>query len=79
MSETTSGQCPVFDAGRAHPTYANTNTEWWPNKLNLKVLAKNTPVSNPLAADFNYAEAFEALDLDAVKADLAEAMTKSYA
>ncbi|RAX46592.1 catalase/peroxidase HPI [Arthrobacter sp. AQ5-05] len=78
MSETTSGQCPVFDAGRAHPAYANTNTEWWPNKLNLKVLAKNTSVSNPLDAGFNYSEAFEALDLEAVKADLAEAMTRSY-
>ena len=78
MSETTAGQCPVVGAGRVHPTQGNANTEWWPSKLNLKILAKNTQVSNPLDEDFNYAEAFSALDLSAVKADLAEIMTQSH-
>nr|WP_236014692.1 catalase/peroxidase HPI [Microbacterium stercoris] len=53
------------------------NTEWWPNKLNLKILAKNPAVANPLGEDFDYTEAFQALDLAAVKADLAAAMTES--
>ena len=48
------------------------NAEWWPERLNLKVLAKNPAVSNPLGEDFDYAEAFKALDLAAVKADIAE-------
>ena len=79
MSEATTGKCPVFHGGgRTHPTHGSANTEWWPNKLNLKILAKNTQVSNPLDENFSYTEAFEALDLDAVKADLAETMTKSY-
>ncbi|MEL5992510.1 catalase/peroxidase HPI [Microbacterium sp. 9H2] len=53
------------------------NAEWWPNKLNLKILAKNPSVANPLGEDFDYTEAFNALDLAAVKADLAAAMTES--
>ena len=78
MSETSTGKCPVMHGGRTHPTSGSANTEWWPSKLNLKILAKNTAVSNPLDEDFDYAKAFEALDLEAVKADLAETMTKSY-
>ena len=75
MSETTAGQCPVVGQGRIHPTQGNANTEWWPNKLNLKILAKNQQVSNPLDEDFDYIEAFNALDLEALKADLIENMT----
>ncbi|MGH3654440.1 catalase/peroxidase HPI [Glutamicibacter sp.] len=75
MSETTAGQCPVVGAGRIHPTQGNANTEWWPNKLNLKILAKNQQVSNPLDEDFDYIEAFNALDMEALKADLIENMT----
>ncbi|MGL3804463.1 catalase/peroxidase HPI [Paeniglutamicibacter sp. R2-26] len=78
MSETSTGKCPVMHGGRTHPTSGSANTEWWPSKLNLKILAKNTAVSNPLDEDFDYTKAFEALDLEAVKADLAETMTKSY-
>ncbi|CBT74486.1 MULTISPECIES: catalase/peroxidase HPI [Glutamicibacter] len=75
MSETTAGQCPVVGQGRIHPTQGNANTEWWPNKLNLKILAKNQQVSNPLDEDFDYIEAFNALDMEALKADLIENMT----
>ena len=77
MSETTAGQCPVVGQGRIHPTQGNANTEWWPNKLNLKILAKNQQVSNPLDEDFDYIEAFNALDMDALKADLAACMKDS--
>jgi catalase-peroxidase len=68
--------CPVFQ-GRVHPTMGDANREWWPNKLNLKVLAKNPAVANPLGTEFNYAEAFSSLDLAAVKADIAEVLTTS--
>ncbi|MGC0269890.1 hypothetical protein ACPROK_09925 [Glutamicibacter soli] len=61
MSETTAGQCPVVGAGRVHPTQGNANTEWWPSKLNLKILARTRQVSNPLDEDFDYTEAFSAL------------------
>jgi catalase-peroxidase len=53
------------------------NREWWPNKLNLKVLAKNPAVANPLDEDFDYAAAFSSLDLAAVKRDIAEVLTDS--
>jgi catalase-peroxidase len=68
--------CPVFQ-GRVHPTMGDANREWWPNKLNLKVLAKNPAVANPLGAEFSYAEAFSTLDLAAVKADIAAVLTTS--
>jgi catalase-peroxidase len=53
------------------------NREWWPNQLNLRILAKNPPVSSPLGGDFDYAAAFKTLDLAAVKRDIAEVLTTS--
>jgi catalase-peroxidase len=71
-----SGGCP-FAPGLVHPTMGDANSEWWPNKLNLKILAKNPPVANPMGEDFNYAEEFKTLDLAAVKGDIAEVLTDS--
>src|SRR3954466_1633927 len=69
--------CP-FHGGRApHPTQGEANRGWWPDRLNLRILAKNPAVANPLGEEFNYAEAFESLDLDAVKRDIGEVMTTS--
>ena len=68
--------CPVAH-GLVHPTQGDANQDWWPNRLNLKILAKNPAVANPLGEDFNYAEAFSSLDLAAVKRDIAEALTTS--
>src|SRR5262252_8689410 len=65
-------KCPVV-----HSTEGRSNRDWWPNRLNLKILAKNPPVANPMGQDFNYAEAFKTLDLAAVKRDLEEVMTTS--
>jgi len=70
------GKCPVIHA-QPHPTTGSANNVWWPNQLNLKVLAKNPAVSNPLGADFDYAEAFKSLDLAAVKKDIEETLTTS--
>ena len=70
------GSCPVLP-GRVHPTAGDANSEWWPNRLNLKILAKNPAVSNPMGEDFDYAEAFSGLDLAAVKRDIAEVLTDS--
>ncbi|WP_212827402.1 catalase/peroxidase HPI [Polymorphospora rubra] len=60
-----------------HPTQGGGNRGWWPNQLNLKILAKNPAVANPLGEKFDYAEAFKALDLPAVKRDIAEVLTNS--
>ncbi len=70
------GECPVLP-GRVHPTAGDANTEWWPNRLNLKILAKNPVESNPMGGDFDYAEAFSSLDLAAVKRDIAAVLTES--
>ena len=53
------------------------NDYWWPNRLNLDPLRDNDPASNPLGADFDYAEAFAQLDIDVLKADLIDVMTTS--
>lgn len=55
----------------------HSNRDWWPNQLNLQVLHQHSPRSNPLGADFDYAEAFKGLDVEAVKQDLIEVMTTS--
>lgn len=69
MSE--NGKCPVTGMTK-HSTAGGgtTNRDWWPNQLNLKILHQNCKARNPLGDDFNYAEAFKQLDLDAVKKDL---------
>jgi len=56
---------------------ARSNQDWWPNQLNLKVLQQNSPQSDPMGEEFNYAEEFKTLDLDAVKKDIMEVMTTS--
>ncbi|MFC7244263.1 catalase/peroxidase HPI [Catellatospora aurea] len=70
-------RCPVAHGRAPHPTQGDGNRGWWPNQLNLKILAKNPAVANPLGEDFDYAEAFAGLDLAAVKRDIAEVLTTS--
>ncbi len=64
--------CPV-----ANTTVLRMNRDWWPNQLDLRVLRLNHTASNPMGEDFNYAEEFKSLDLDAVKRDLEAVMTTS--
>ena len=68
-------KCPVMHHSHARGTIAN--QQWWPNQLNLKMLHQNPPTSNPMGADFNYAEAFKTLDLEALKQDIDAVMTMS--
>ncbi|NED36069.1 catalase/peroxidase HPI [Streptomyces sp. SID8499] len=71
------GGCPVAHGRAPHPTQGGGNRQWWPERLNLKILAKNPAVANPYGDDFDYAEAFRSLDLPAVKRDIAEVLTTS--
>ncbi|MFI0817907.1 catalase/peroxidase HPI [Streptomyces sp. NPDC021098] len=71
------GGCPVAHERAPHPTQGGGNRQWWPERLNLKILAKNPAVADPLGEDFDYAEAFNGLDLAAVKQDIAEVLTTS--
>ena len=77
MNQEEDGGCP-FDPARApQPTEGGDNSGWWPNRLNIKVLAKNPVEANPMGDDFDYAAEFESLDLDAVKQDIAAVLTTS--
>src|SRR5579859_17328 len=71
------GRCPVVHERAPHPTQGGGNTQWWPNRLNLKILAKNPAEINPLGAEFDYREAFKTLDLAEVKRDIAQVLTTS--
>lgn len=74
-------QCPVMGHASV-PSQAGggkSNSDWWPNQLKLNILHQHTAKSNPLDADFNYAEAFKKLDLAALKQDLYALMTDSQA
>jgi len=71
------GGCPVAHTRAPHPTQGGGNRQWWPERLNLKILAKNPAVSNPLGEEFDYAAAFQTLDLPAVKQDITAVLTDS--
>ncbi|MEI8407108.1 MULTISPECIES: catalase/peroxidase HPI [unclassified Kribbella] len=71
------GKCPVAHTRAPHPTQGGGNRGWWPERLNLKILAKNPAVANPLGEEFDYAAEFKTLDLAAVKRDIAELLTTS--
>ncbi len=72
------GKCPVMHGSLTSNSGEGTsNREWWPNQLNLKILHQNSALSDPMGTGFDYAEAFKALDLGAVKQDLFALMTES--
>ncbi|WP_414654331.1 catalase/peroxidase HPI [Intrasporangium sp.] len=68
---------PVIEAPSPKAHRPRTNQDWWPNQLNLHVLHQHAPHSNPLDADFDYREAFQRLDVEALKQDVFEVMTNS--
>ncbi len=71
-------KCPVMGGPHARTAIAATsNQHWWPNQLNLKALQQNSPLSDPMGNDFNYADEFNSLDLDALQKDLDALMTVS--
>jgi catalase-peroxidase len=68
---------PAIPSPSPKRTRPRTNKDWWPNQLDLSVLHQHSPLSNPMGEDFNYAEAFKALDLESLKRDLVDMMTTS--
>jgi catalase-peroxidase len=74
----TESKCPFHAAHGARTTAgAQSNRDWWPNQLNLKILHQHSAKSDPMGTDFDYAEEFKKLDLAAVKKDLYALMTNS--
>ncbi|HID3740521.1 TPA: catalase/peroxidase HPI, partial [Serratia marcescens] len=74
---TTESKCPFSGGKQPAPQNGPTNQDWWPNQLSLKPLHQHSPLSDPMDKDFNYADAFNSLDLAAVKQDLHALMTDS--
>jgi catalase-peroxidase len=73
-----SGKCPFAPASKKHTSAgAYSNSSWWPNQLNLRILHQNSQVTRPTSKGFNYSEKFKSLDLDAIKKDLYDLMTDS--
>ncbi len=77
MNEESDGGCPVTHDRFPYPTQGGGNQQWWPSRLNLKILAKNPVEADPMGEDFDYAAEFESLDLAEVKKDIAEVLTSS--
>ncbi|MCP5148397.1 MAG: catalase/peroxidase HPI [Pseudomonadales bacterium] len=74
-TESGAGKCPVMHGGKT--SAGTSNMDWWPEALNLDILHQHDRKSDPLGPDFNYADAFRGLDLEAVKKDLHVLMTDS--
>jgi catalase-peroxidase len=74
QTSSTESKCPVAHGPRKQP---HTNASWWPNQLNVNILHQHSPKSDPMGKDFNYAEEFKSLDLNAVVKDLHALMTDS--
>ena len=72
-------KCPVTGATQKHNagTSGTKNRDWWPNQLKLNILRQHSSLSNPMGEDFNYAEEFKSLNLEAIKKDLHKLMTDS--
>ncbi len=71
-SEESTGKCPVI-----HGKTQKANDDWWPSQLNVQILHQHSRLSDPMGEDFDYAEAFKSLDIEALKADLTALMTDS--
>ena len=70
-------ESPAIPAPTLRTTRPRSNRDWWPNQPDLDVLHRHSPQSNPMGDDFNYAEEFKTLDVDALKRDLVDVMTTS--
>ncbi|HVB00296.1 MAG TPA: catalase/peroxidase HPI [Acidimicrobiales bacterium] len=70
-------KCPVSAGANTNLAESQANQQWWPNQLNLKILHQNSSQSSPLDEDFNYAEEFQTLDLEALRRDIETLMTTS--
>ena len=78
MTESVSeSESPAIPSPTPKASRPRTNQDWWPNQLDLRVLHQHSALSNPMGEEFDYAEAFESLDLEALRRDLVEVMTTS--
>src|SRR5436305_12668695 len=72
-TDESAGKCPVMHTALVR----RSNRDWWPNQLNIQVLHQNSPLSDPMGEEFDYAKEFKTLDLNAVIKDIRALMTNS--
>ena len=77
MPDRSESENPAIASPTPPPARPRTNQDWWPNQLDLRVLHQHSPSSDPMGADFSYAEEFKTLDVEALKQDVMEVMTTS--
>ncbi len=77
MNTQDAGGCPVAHGRMSHPTEGSSNERWWPETLNVKILRKHHPAADPMDDGFDYAEAFQGVDLTELRADVKQVMTTS--
>ncbi|MEJ6980032.1 catalase/peroxidase HPI [Pedobacter sp. P351] len=77
MNSESAGKCPFSGAALKNASGGTKNRDWWPDKLNIGILRQHAAISDPMDPGFNYAKAFQSLDLQAVKTDLHALMTDS--
>ena len=77
MTNNQTSSCPFSGGAITAENMGTTNTKWWPNQLNVRVLHNNPEVGDPMDPDFDYAKEFKSLDLDSVVKDLSVLMTDS--
>src|SRR5690606_20896379 len=72
-------KCPFHNGTMKQPVAGGgtKNRDWWPKQLRVSILRQNSPLSDPMGEDFDYAKEFQSLDLEAVKSDLRALMTDS--
>lgn len=75
QKEQPTGQCPVMHGAATDSSHANQS--WWPNSLDLDILSQHDRKTNPMGEDFDYRQASQELDVNALKQDLHELMTDS--
>ncbi|MBR9864470.1 MAG: catalase/peroxidase HPI [Rhodobacteraceae bacterium] len=73
----TGGKCPVIHGSTNAMSRGTGNSSWWPNQINLRILHQNSMEGDPMGPDFDYAEEFQKLDLEALKKDIFDLMTDS--
>ncbi|ROR92292.1 catalase-peroxidase [Nocardioides aurantiacus] len=77
MNDQDAGGCPVAHGRMSHPTEGSSNERWWPESLNVKILRKHHPSSDPMGEDFDYAAEFATIDLEELRADVRHVLTDS--
>ena len=77
QNQADSAQCPVVHSSPREKSTRKASHDWWPDRLNLRVLAKNPPATNPYGPEYDYRAKFATVDLDELRRDIEQVLTDS--